>query len=151
MELRLKIENDLKDAMRASDDLRKRTLRMVLAAIKLGDVDPNRGGAKLDDAAIIAILQKEVKARRETIHDAEKANRGDLAQAALDELQVLEAYLPKGLSEAELKAMAAEVIQELNASALADMGKVIKALMAKLQGRAPGDQVSKVVRELLQK
>jgi uncharacterized protein YqeY len=151
MDLRLKIENDLKDAMRASDDLRKRTLRMVLAAIKLADVDTSRGGAKLDDLGIIAILQKEVKARRESIHDAEKANRNDLAQDYLDELHVLETYLPQGIGEAELKAMAAEVIQELKASVPADMGKVIKALMAKLQGRAPGDQVSKVVRELLQK
>lgn len=151
MDMRLKIENDLKDAMRASDDLRKRTLRMVLASIKLADVDSNRGGAKLDDAGIIAILQKEVKARREAIHDAEKANRGDLAQASLDELHVLETYLPQAMSETELKALAAEVIQELKASAPADMGKVIKALMARLQGRAPGDQVSRVVRELLQK
>jgi uncharacterized protein len=148
MDLRLRIENDLKDAMRASDELRKRSLRMVLAGIKMGDVEK---GIRLDELAIISIVQKEIKSRREAILDAEKANRFDLIQASKDEIQVLEAYLPKGLSEAELKAMAAEVIQELNAANPADMGKVIKALIAKVQGRAAGDQVSKVVRELLQK
>ena len=148
MELRVRIENDLKDAMRASDDLRKRTLRMVLASIKFSDVEK---GVKLEEPGIIAIVQKEIKSRREAILDAEKANRSDLIQASLDEIKVLEAYLPQAISEVELKAMAAEVIKELNATGPADMGKVIKALIAKLQGRAAGDQVSKVVRELLQK
>jgi uncharacterized protein len=148
MDLRARIENDLKDAMRASDDLRKRSLRMVLAGIKMADVEK---GVKLDELGIIAIIQKEIKSRREAILDAEKANRAELIQASKEEIQVLEGYLPKGLSEAELKTMAAEVIHELNAVTPADMGKVIKALIAKVQGRAAGDQVSKVVRELLQK
>lgn len=148
MELRAKIENDLKDAMRASDDLHKRTLRMVLAAIKFSDVEK---GVKLEEPGIIAIIQKEIKSRRESILDAEKAGRGDLIQASQDEIRVLETYLPQAISETELKAMAAEVIKELNAVTQADMGKVIKALIARLQGRAAGDQVSKVVRELLQK
>lgn len=148
MELRVRIENDLKDAMRASDDLRKRTLRMVLAGIKFSDVEK---GVKLEEPGIIAIIQKEIKSRREAILDAEKASRSDLIQASLDEIKVLEAYLPQAVSEVELKTMAAEVIKELNATGPADMGKVIKALIAKLQGRAAGDQVSKVVREMLQK
>jgi uncharacterized protein len=148
MELKAQLETDLKDAMRASDDLRKRTLRMVLANIKMAEIDR---GVKLDDTAVIAVLQKEMKSRRESIADAEKANRPDLAEATQAEMHVLEAYLPKGMTETELKAAAAEVIAELNATSPADMGKVIKALLAKLQGRAPGDQVSKAVRELLQK
>lgn len=148
MDLRAKIESDLKDAMRASDDLRKRTLRMVLAGIRLADVEK---GIKVEDPGIIAIIQKEIKARRESILDAQKANRDDLVQSAQAEIPVLEAYLPQAVSETELKAMAAAVIQELNATTPADMGKVIKTLIAKLQGRAAGDQVSKVVRELLQK
>ena len=148
MDLKTKLETDLKDAMRASDDLRKRTLRMVMANIKMAEIDR---GVKLDEAGIIAVLQKELKSRRESIADAEKANRPDLVEASQAEMHVLEAYLPKGMTEVELKAAAAEVITELNAVSPADMGKVIKALLAKLQGRAPGDQVSKVVRELLQK
>ncbi len=148
MDLKTKLETDLKDAMRASDELRKRTLRMVIANIKMSEIDR---GVKLDEAGITAVLQKEMKSRRESIADAEKANRPDLVEATQAEMHVLETYLPKAMTESELKAAAAEVITELNAVSPADLGKVIKALLAKLQGRAPGDQVSRVVRELLQK
>ena len=150
MELRSKIESDLKDAMRASNDIGKRTLRMVLASIKMAEVEQG-GGVKLDNAAIIPILQKEIKSRRESILEAEKAIRPDLILSSQEEIRVLETYLPQAISEPELRAMAAEVITELNASSLADMGKVIKTILSRLQGRAPGDQVSKVVREILQK
>lgn len=150
MELRSKIEQDLKDAMRASNEIGKRTLRMVLAGIKMAEVD--RGvGVKLDDAAIIPLLQKEIKSRRESIQEAEKAKRPDLVKSSQEEIAVLETYLPQGISESELRVMAAAVIAELNPSSAADMGKVIKTILSRLQGRAPGDQVSKVVRELLQK
>ncbi len=148
MDLKAKLETDLKEAMKASDELRKRTLRMVIASIKFSEIERQ---VKLDDAAIFAILQKEIKSRRESIADAEKASRPDLAQASKDEIGVLEVYLPKGLSEAELQALVQETIQEVNAAGPADMGKVMKALQPKIQGRAPGDQVSKAVREQLQK
>lgn len=148
MELKLKLESDLKDAMRASDDLRRRTLRMVIASIKNNEIDR---GAKLDDAAVNAIIQKEIKSRREAIAEAEKAKRPDLAQSALEEIAVLETYLPKAMSEGEIKGLAEDVIREINAVGPADMGKVMKVLLVKLQGRAPGDITSKVVRELLQK
>jgi len=148
MDLKSKLESDLKDALRASDDLRKRTLRMVIASIKNTEIDHR---SKLDDLAVSAIMQKEIKSRREAIVEAEKAKRTDLAQAAQDEISVLEAYLPKAMSEADLQAAAAEVIQEINASTPADMGKVMKILLPRLQGKAPGDMVSKVVKELLQK
>jgi uncharacterized protein YqeY len=148
MELKAKLESDLKDAMRASDDLRKRTLRMVIASIKNVEIDRQ---SKLDDPAIFAILQKEIKSRREVIGEAEKAKRPDLAQSAQDEISVLETYLPKAMSEEELNKAANEVIQEINATGPSDMGKVMKILLPRLQGQAPGDIVSKVVRELLQK
>lgn len=148
MELKAKLESDLKDAMRASDDIRKRTLRMVIASIKNAEIDRQ---VKLDDPAIFAIMQKEIKSRREVISEAEKANRPDLVQSAHDEITVLEAYLPKAMSEEELKNTANEVIQEINATGPSDMGKVMKILLPRLKGQAPGDIVSKVVRELLQK
>ncbi len=148
MDLKSKLESDLKDALRASDNLRKRTLRMVIASIKNTEIDHR---IKLDDLAVSAIMQKEIKSRREAIVEAEKAKRTDLAQAAQDEIAVLEAYLPKAMSEADLQAAAAEVIQEINASTPADMGKVMKILLPRLQGKAPGDMVSKVVKDLLQK
>lgn len=148
MELKAKLESDLKDAMRASNDLKKRTLRMVIASIKNAEIDRQ---SKLDDPAIIAIMQKEIKSRREVIGEAERAKRPDLAQSALDEIKLLETYLPKAMSEEELKTAVVEVVQEVNASGPADMGKVMKILLPRLQGRAPGDIVSKMVRELLQK
>ncbi len=95
-------------------------------------------------------MQKEIKSRREAIAEAEKANRPDLSQSAQDEIAVLEAYLPKGMTEDEIKTAAVLVIQELNATTPSDMGKVMKTLLPRLQGRAPGDIVSRIVRDLLQ-
>jgi uncharacterized protein YqeY len=146
MELKLQLESDLKDAMRASDDLRKRTLRMVISSIKNTEIDRQ---SSLTDVEVSAIMQKEIKSRREAIAEAEKANRPDLSQSAQDEIAVLEAYLPKSMSEDEIKTVAAAVIQELNAASPSDMGKVMKTLLPRLQGRAPGDIVSKIVRDLL--
>lgn len=146
MDLRQKIEFDLKEAMRASDDMRRRTLRMVLAGIKLAEVEKRE---QLNDQGVIAVIQKEVKTRREAIQDAQKANRSDLVQAAEDELKFLETYLPQGLSASELKALAEAAIAEVGAKSIADLGKVMKILMPRLQGKASGDQVSRVVRELL--
>lgn len=147
MDLKTRLENDMREAMRTSDDIRKRTLRMVIASIKNQEIDR---GIKLDDSAISSILQKEIKSRREAIAEAEKARRADLVQSSSDEIGVLEAYLPKAISEEEVRAIVAQVIEELKATSLADMGKIIKATLAKAQGRAPGDLVSKVVREQLQ-
>lgn len=146
MELKPKLENDLKDAMRASDEVRKRTLRMVLSAIKLAEVDK---GTPVDDAALLGILQKEVKMRQEAIGEAERANRADLAAAAQSELAVLESYLPQPFSEADLEALIKEAIGEAGATSLREMGQVMKTLMPRLQGRATGDQASQVVRKLL--
>ena len=147
MVLKSKLESDLKDAMRASDDLRKRTLRMVISSIKDTEIDRQ---SSLTDVEVSTIMQKEIKSRREAIAEAEKANRPDLSQSAQDEIAVLEAYLPKGMTEDEIKTAAVLVIQELNATTPSDMGKVMKTLLPRLQGRAPGDIVSRIVRDLLQ-
>jgi len=99
----------------------------------------------------MAILQKEIKSRRESIQEAQKASRPDLEGAAQLEIAVLESYLPAPMSEAELVALVQAVATELGATGPADMGKVIKAAMARVQGRAPGDKVSQIVRTVLQK
>lgn len=142
------IEQDLRDALRANDGTRKRTLRMVLAAVKMAQVEKQ---SPVDEAGLMAILQKEIKLRREAVSEAQKANRADLVAASEAEIAVLEAYLPKPLSQEELVALAQSIITEIGATAPADMGKVMKVLVARLQGRAPGDQASQVVRQLLQK
>ncbi len=146
MTLSEQLQAALKDAMRAGDELTKRTLRMVISAIRLNEVEK---GAKLDDAGVIAVLQKEVKSRQESISDAQKANRPDLEAESRAEIEVLEKFLPKAFSEAELEALVREAIAETGAASQKDMGKVMKVLMPRLQGRATGDQTSQAVRRLL--
>jgi uncharacterized protein YqeY len=148
MDTKTKLENDLKDAMRSGDDTRKRTIRMVLAAIKQIEIDKQ---VILDETGVIGILQKEVKTRRESLEEAQKAGRADLAASTEAEIQVLNGYLPQAMDPAELTALAETVIAEVGATTPADMGKVMKALLPRVAGRAANDQVSQVVRGLLQK
>lgn len=146
MNTKTQLNEAMKDAMRSGDEIRKRTVRMVLAAIKQVEVDKR---IELDETAVIAILQKEVKTRREALEEAKKAAREDLAVAAQAEIDILNAFLPQAMSADELRELARQAIAETGASGPADMGKVIKAVISKAAGRAPGDQVSAVVRELL--
>lgn len=146
MDIKQQLETDLINAMRSNDEVAKRTIRLALSTIKLMEVDKS---IKLDDAAVLAIIQKEIKTRRESITDAEKADRKDLVEKNLEEITVLEKYLPKQVSEEELRRVVMEGIAEVNAAGVSDMGKVMKAILPKIQGRAPNDQVSKVVKELL--
>ncbi len=147
MSVKSQLESALKDAMRAGDDLRKRTLRMALSAIRLAEIDK---GAALDDAAALSLLQKEIKARQESIEDARRANRPDLEQASREEIAVLQDFLPKQLTPEELETLAKDVIAEVGATSIREMGQVMKVLLPRLEGRAPGDQASQVVRRLLQ-
>jgi hypothetical protein len=140
------LEEALTAAIRSGNDVDKRTLRMALSAVRLAEVD---NGAALDDAGVTAILQKEVKLREEAIAEARQANRPDLEAASLDEIGVLQRFLPAQLSEAELEALARAAIAESGASSPQQMGQVMKILMPQLQGRATGNQASQVVRRLL--
>jgi len=140
------LETRLHDAIRAGDELAKRTLRMVLAAWKLAEVD--RGGP-LDEGGALSLLQKEAKGRRETIADAERAGRQDLIQAAQAELAFLESFLPQPLTERELEDLVLQAIREVGASSPDQMGLVMKALIPTVQGRADGKALSQAVRNLL--
>ncbi len=146
MSVKEQLQKALTEAMRQRDDLRKRVLRLALSAIKLVEVEKGR---PLEDAEAWAVLQKEIKARHETIEGAERAGREDLVAEARAEIAVLETFLPPPLSPEELEALAREVVAEVGATSPKDMGKVMKPLMAKVQGRAPGSAVSQVVRRLL--
>ncbi len=148
METRQKLETALKEAMRSGDDLRKQNVRMVLSAVRFNEIEK---GAPLDDAGVIAVLQKEVKSRQEALQDAQKANRPDLVERSKAEIAFLETFLPQQLTEEELHALASQTITEVGATGPADMGKVMKALMPKVQGRTTGDQASQAVRKALQK
>jgi len=147
MSTKEKLASDLKDALRAGNDLQKRVLRMALASIKLAEIE--RGSA-LDEQALMSIIQREIKSRHEAISDAEKANRPDLIADAQAEIRVLETYLPEQLSQTQLVNLAKAAIDEVQAKNVADMGKVMKVLVPRIQGRAPNDQVSQTVRQILQ-
>ena len=119
---------------------------MVLSAIRLAEIEK---GAALDDPAAMGVLQKEIKARRESIADAERAERPELAAEAEAEIRILESYLPQQLSTAELEDRARAAIAEFGATSPREMGQVMKVLMPRIQGRAEGAQVSQAVRRLL--
>src|SRR5512140_1699690 len=148
MDIKTQLSEAMKQAMRANDDVARRTTRMALAAVKQVEVDKR---TSLDDAAVTALLQKEIKNRREAIEEAKKANRSDLVADNEAEIKVLESFLPKAMSQDELRALAQAAVAETGATTQTDMGKVMKALMPKVAGRAAGDQVSAVVKELLTK
>jgi len=140
------LEAQLKEAIRSGDSVRKRTLRMILAAAKLVEVE-RRG--PLDEPALLAVLQKEARMRQESIADAERAGRADLVDDYRAELGLIESLLPRALSSDELEALAKKAIADVGASAPGDMGRVMKALMPQVQGRADGKAVSELVRSLL--
>jgi uncharacterized protein YqeY len=148
METKVQLEIALKEAMKAGDDVRKRTVRMVLAAVRQVEIDRQ---VKLDEAAVLAIIQKEIKTRKDAVEEARRANRADIIAATEAEIVVLQTYLPEAVSADELKLLVEAAIAEAGAASPADIGKVMKLLMPRLAGRAPGDQVSAAVRQLLQK
>ena len=147
MTTKAQLETALKESLRSGDEVRKNTIRMVLSAVKLTEIEK---GKPLDETGIASILQKEVKSRRESIADAQRANRSDLIAAAQAEITILEDFLPKAMSSEELDALTRQAIQETGATSIREMGQVMKILMPRLQGRASGDQASQLVRQLLQ-
>jgi len=148
MDIKTQLSEAMKQAMRANDDVARRTTRMALAGIKQAEVDKR---TSLDEPAVVALLQKEIKNRREAIEEAKKANRPDLVADNEAEIKVVERFLPKAMSPEELRALAQAAVAETGASSQSDMGKVMKALMPKVAGRAAGNEVSAVVKELLTK
>lgn len=148
MDTKSKLETALKEALKAGDEVKKRTIRMALAAIQQMEVDRQ---VTLDESSLLGILQKEIKMRKESIEEARQANRPDLVASTEAELAVLDSFLPEALSADELKALAEGAISEAGAATPAEMGKVMKLLIPRVAGRAPGDQVSALVRQLLQK
>lgn len=146
MDTKAKLNEAMKESMKSGDELRKRTVRMVLAAIKQVEVDKR---ADLDEMAVTALIQKEVKNRREALEEAKKANRSDLIADNEAEIKVLEEFLPKAMSADELRALVQAAITETGAAAPSDMGKVMKIVMPKVVGRAPNDAISSMVKELL--
>ncbi len=145
-----RIAADLKDAMRARDDVRRRTLRSVRSALMKKEIGEREGGeGTLTEEQELAVLQKEAKQRRESIEQFESAGREDLAEKEREELAVIEDYLPSQLSEDELRDKIEAIIEDVGAESMADMGAVMGRAMGALRGRADGNAVRKIVEELL--
>lgn len=142
-----KINNDLKEAMKAQDQKALRAIRAIKAAILLANTDGS--GKEVDDEKAIQILQKLVKQRRESLDIYEKQGRADLAVTEREEIEVIEKYLPAQLGEAELRTILTEIIKETGATNAKDMGKVMGAASKKLAGQADGKAISAMVKELL--
>ncbi len=146
MSLKAKINDDVKAAMRAGDARRRDALRLLLAALKQREVDERK---ELTDAEVVAVVDKMIKQRRESIAQFERGGRRDLADAEKFEIDVLQTYMPQAVSDAEVEAAVAAAVQETGAKGMADMGKVMAALKAQLAGRADMGKVSALVKAKL--
>jgi uncharacterized protein YqeY len=146
MSLKQQLKSDLTRALRNKDEVRKRTLRLALAAITYAEVDQKK---ELDDPGVLAVLAKEAKQRHESIAEFRKGGREDLVAENEAELAVLHDYLPQQLSRAEIVRRAEAAIEELGATDMGQMGLVMKSLMQELRGQADGKLINQVVRELL--
>ncbi len=146
MTLKERITEDMKAAMRASDKERLSTIRMIQAAIKQREVDER---IMLDDAQVLAVLEKMIKQRRESVVQFEQGSRTDLADKEKAEIALLQTYMPTQLSEAEVDALIKEAIAATGATSMKDMGKVMGAVKAKAAGRADMGAVSARIKAAL--
>jgi uncharacterized protein YqeY len=146
MSLKDRIQQDVKDAMRAKEKERLATIRLITAAIKQREVDER---IELDDEQVLVVLDKMCKQRRESISQFEKAGRDDLIAREASELEIIQGYLPEQLGEDEIAAMIDSVMAETGASSIKDMGKVMGQLKPKLQGRADMAAVSALIKSKL--
>ncbi len=146
-ELKQRINDDVKIAMREKDKDRLTTLRMILAAIKQKEIDER---IELDDTQILAVLDKMAKQHRDSINQFDQAGRNDLVEKENRELAIVQTYLPTQLTDTEIQQLLQEAIQETGAASMQDMGKVMAVLKPKLQGRADMGKISGLVKAKLQ-
>jgi uncharacterized protein len=148
--LREDINNALKDAMKAGDKLRVSTLRLVNSALKNADIEARgQGKAALSDDDLLSLLQKMIKQRQESVELYEKGGRAELAAQERGEIEIIAAYLPKQMSEAEAKAAIASVVKDTGAAGMKDMGKVMAALKERYAGKMDFGKASPIVKALL--
>ena len=146
MGLKEKLASDLKEALRSKDERRKTTLRLALSAIHNAEIAK---GKALEEGEVIGVLSKEAKQRRESATLFAQGGREDLVAQEDKELEILTEYLPEQLSEAEIEARVREVIDEVGATSVAQMGDVMRVLMPQMKGKADGQLVNSVVKRML--
>lgn len=144
--LKEKLMEDLKNAMKEKNEVRKSTITLIKAAILQVEKDTQK---QLDDDAIIEIIAKEAKKRKDSLEDYQKSGREDLISQINSEIAVIKEYLPEELSVEELTKIIEETITELGATTMKDMGKVMQAVKAKTTGRADGKTINEIVKKLL--
>ncbi len=147
--LKERIDADIKEAMRAKDELRSNVVRMLKSAVKYKEVEP--GAKALDDAGVMGVIATLIKQRRDSVEQYKSGNRPDLAEKEEKEIAVLQGYLPAQLSAAELTQAVADGIKEASAKGPKDMGAVMKVLTPKLKGKAEGKAISEEVKAQLAK
>ncbi len=144
--LTLRIQEDMKDAMRAKDKLRLSTIRMLIAGIKQREIDER---ITLDESGVIGIINKQIKQRKESVKQFEAANRQELADKEKQEIDILQVYLPQQLSESEVDKLIESAISDTGARSIKDMGKLMGKLKSELQGRADMSVVSEKIKAKL--
>lgn len=147
MSLSERLNDDMKAAMRNKDKFRLSVIRMVRSSVKNMEIDQRK---TLTDNEILDILNRELKQRKDSLHEFEKAGRDDLVQSLQAEIAIIAEYLPEQLSEEEIATIVKDTIQETGASSRSDIGKVMAALMPKVKGRADGKLVNQLVQQNLQ-
>jgi uncharacterized protein YqeY len=146
MTLLERLKNDLKEAMKAKDTFKRDTIRFLLSAIKQVEVDTRK---ELSDEEIIKIIQKSVKQREEAARQYKEGGREDLYEKEIKEAQILKSYLPKQLSDEELEAELKKIVEEVGATTIKEMGKVMGVATKRLAGRADGKRINEMVKKIL--
>ncbi len=145
------LQSQLKESMMAKDTEKTSVLRMLISAITYYEIQKGGAGYEANDEDVLTVIQKEAKQRKDSISEYEKANRQDLADKEKSELKMLQEYLPKQLSEEEIKELVKQTISQTGASNIQDLGKVMGQLAPQTKGKADGAVVSRIVREELSK
>lgn len=147
--LKQQIQEELRQSMLAKDALKTSVLRMLLSAINYYEIQKGGAGYVASDEDVLSVVQKEVKQRKDSIEQFQKAGRAELVDKETKELELLQKYLPQQLNDEEIRRLVQEAINQTGVSSPADIGKVMGALMPKIKGKADGGIVSKIVRETL--
>ncbi|NPA52619.1 MAG: GatB/YqeY domain-containing protein [Aquificae bacterium] len=141
-----KLQEEMKKALKSADKDRLSVIRMLISEIKKAQIDQKK---ELSDEEMIQILQRYAKQRKESIHQYKQANREDLAEKEEKELKIVSEFLPEPMSREEIEKIVEDVIKEVNATSMKDMGKVMKLVMEKVKGKAEGSTVSEIVKQKL--
>jgi uncharacterized protein YqeY len=146
MSLKIELENNLKKAMLAKENVKRDVIRMALSSIKQLEKD---SGKELSDQDYMAVLQKEIKTKEETIAEAKSVERDEMIPPILEEIDILRQFLPKELSDEELTTLVNEIIADTNAESMKEMGIVMKETISRVAGAATNDRISRTIREFL--